>query len=26
VIRFADGGIRDITVNDRRGTPAELHW
>lgn len=26
VIRFADGGIRDITLNARRGTPAELHW
>ena len=26
VIRFADGGIRDITVNAARASPAELHW
>ena len=26
VIRFADGGIREIRSNARRATPAELHW
>jgi putative ABC transport system ATP-binding protein len=26
VVRFADGGIRSIEVNEQRQRPSELHW
>jgi putative ABC transport system ATP-binding protein len=26
VVRFADGGIREIRRNPQRGLPSELHW
>lgn len=26
VIRLADGGVRDVTVNETRLSPAEIHW
>ncbi len=26
VIRLADGALRDITVNETRAAPAEIHW